>query len=147
MSREIKLRAWRKSINMFMDGFYTPYNCISLGVSEEDLVWMEFTGAFDKNGKEIFEGDIIKRANPRFLKGLSNGKANWVEETWYTYGTVEFFACSFRVAWPDQTDDDLAYLLTNELEVVGNIYENPALLSFLCAEKTEKSNSEPGTNT
>jgi len=67
----------------------------------------EWTGLKDKNGKEIYEGDIIESKNER--KGE------------YRKGVVVFEAEFGSVGW-----------YQDEIEVIGNIYENPELL-----EKTE----------
>lgn len=81
------------------------------------LKLMQYTGLKDKNGKEIYEGDIIKGCNgsinghpwhigPREIKWLNN-KAEFNVPLW---GTLE-----------NQNS-------THWFEVIGNIYENPELL-------------------
>ena len=68
----------------------------------------QFTGLYDKNGKEIYEGDI--------LKAVSKGK-EYVGEVYYD-----------EAQWFGATDY-LYYAVTNSnAEVIGNIYENPYLL-------------------
>ncbi|AUM66340.1 hypothetical protein C0R09_18455 [Brevibacillus laterosporus] len=68
----------------------------------------QYTGLHDKNGKEIYEGDIVLgRSEP-------------------ATGTVEFSRGSIIVDWHGPDIDDLRDY--NEfLEVIGNIYENPEL--------------------
>jgi len=74
----------------------------------------QFTGLYDKNGKEIYEGDILK--------------------TWYGTGVVKFFNGCFYVDGAQKwlTDEEWTDLLcsfgSEELEVIGNIYDNPELL-------------------
>ncbi len=78
-----------------------------------DEYLMQFTGILDKNGKEIYEGDIV------VFDGLSNREDKVVGE-----GEVNFICGAFGV--------DAYYLheLKNtRLEVIGNIYENPDLLN------------------
>lgn len=67
---------------------------------------MQFTGLHDKNGNEIYEGDIIRRLHPAY----SNEKVETVK--W----TNTFSKCGWNIA------------SGKNLEVIGNIYENPELL-------------------
>ena len=78
--------------------------------SEADIILMQFTGLLDKNGKEIYEGDIVKNN----IKDYS--------------GHISFCDGQFIV------EDALGqrYLAKGRLnesdEVIGNIYESPELL-------------------
>ncbi|KKM14928.1 hypothetical protein LCGC14_1701140, partial [marine sediment metagenome] len=77
-----------------------------------ELIWMQFTGLKDKNGKEIFEGDVLQ-INPKGLK----------------YFIVQSFILDTYTLWKM-----IAERLNNpmkkytKIEVIGNIYENPELL-------------------
>lgn len=73
---------------------------------------MQFTGLFDKNGKEIFEGDVIKWS----------GGAGEVK-----FGQGRFYVTDFFIGRQDCPSD--AFSEKAELEVVGNVFENPDLLS------------------
>ncbi|MBQ9093226.1 MAG: hypothetical protein IJY03_04435 [Prevotella sp.] len=73
----------------------------------------EFTGMTDKNGKDIFEGDIIRSVNG---KKKVNGK--WVDNE--AIITVKYDIASFNVS--------CLALVTDSVEVIGNIYDNPELL-------------------
>lgn len=91
--------------------YYLPMSWL-LGDSNE-WKWMQFTGLTDKNGKEIYEGDILD----------ADGKNRWVEWNiggeWSITTKVEN-GRSFRHLGN--------YLYDHKCEVIGNIYENPDLL-------------------
>ena len=66
--RTIKFRMWSKEAKKF---FYNPdvvYDCLKLSQLPAtsdlfpDMVWQQFTGLVDKNGKEIYEGDLLEFA-------------------------------------------------------------------------------------
>ena len=112
--REIKFRAWYENFNeMYIVkgidfqremAYFDKYNYRSI----YDIELMEWTGLHDKNGKEIYEGDIL------------------FEISGEEYFKVVFENGSFRAE-----DDEYSLDLENNAhicEVVGNIYENSELL-------------------
>lgn len=74
---------------------------------QEVSVLMQYTGLKDKNGTEIFEGDIVQIEGPYG----------------YYYRKIEFEKGSFHFGYV--ADGMCDY---KEMEVIGNIYENPHLL-------------------
>lgn len=105
--REIKFRAWDKNKNE-MGEFELSGICANGAVIytdngnefDIDMPIMQYTGLEDKNGKEIYEGDIV-----------DNGHNFPVE--------IEFKSPAF---------EPLARLCSESCEVIGNIHSNPELL-------------------
>ena len=77
-----------------------------------DPVIMQYIGLKDKNGCEIYEGDILK-ANPHGLRD--------------EIGYVTYYDRAF-IAVADGEDYDLLEYMLNIVEIIGNIYQNPELL-------------------
>lgn len=90
---------------------------ITFKCKSDDLVLMQSTGLKDKNGKEIFEGDVAYNG---FRKTIVNyGKQTKEEEFGVISEYVGFnltLACGYPEAVP------------MNYEIIGNIYENPELL-------------------
>ena len=87
----------------------------------ENIELMQYTGLKDKNGKEIYEGDIVKydefwEGDCHYNSGV--GQILWDDEETGFYLTAK-----------DTSFIDLFSLTRNlDAEVIGNIYENPELL-------------------
>lgn len=129
--REIKFRAW-DGLNMYFESTVhsTPY-CLCINLTGElidhaysaneqrdDITLMQYTGLKDKNGKEIYEGDIIGTDDPE-------DPSKYIVE--FIDGA---FACTFIYderkvkVW---LHENLEFLKDINL-VIGNIYENPELV-------------------
>lgn len=81
-----------------------------------EYILMQSTGFVDRNGKEIFEGDIIKYIYPdgeHIIKQIYYSKDN--SQMYYANKNKSFYACFYEI-------------LPEEVEVIGNIYENKELL-------------------
>lgn len=78
---------------------------------------MQFTGLPDKNGKEIYEGDIVRQKFPYDSEDLSN--ENSIE-----IGTVVFNLGQFEI-----NNYPLYICVDFDAEIIGNIHENPELLN------------------
>lgn len=121
-----KFRAWdTTNKEMFKDTFSITESGQVVVVEQEDvmcppdyvfvdnLVIMQSTGLVDKNGKEIFEGDIVKMA-----------KDVYSEPTHYE--VVRHYGGAYRIE-SKQHGCEL-WLRHTDCEVVGNVYENKELL-------------------
>lgn len=86
-------------------------------VIDEDYL-MQSTGIFDKDGVEIFEGDILELKDGDEVIG--NGKLVW--NKWQAVLVVEAIGVEDTTAFNELIDDISSY------RVIGNIYENPELL-------------------
>ena len=89
----------------------------------DNLVIMQSTGLFDRNNKEIFEGDIITNGKDVMCMKRHNTLGFYVEQK----GKVEFIADSSVL---EEFEED-AKEIADILEIIGNIYENPELLEAI----------------
>ena len=123
-----KFRAWLKKeqkmdneidhISWLEDELYCIGDGITYMVLAEDLVLMQSTGLKDKNGKEIFEGDILAVEAD---DGVIILKVSWDDEhALFVIKTKKF---NEEAALAELVDDN-----SYPFEVIGNIYENPELL-------------------
>jgi len=124
--REIKFRFWNGE-SMYTDGPLCPG--FEIFVDTDVLDIMQYTGLHDKNGKEIYEGDILRYI--RFgWRCVGHPEDNTDLVTYYNVIWDEE-ECAFKADNKDMTgslcfNDSRAK--KNEIEVIGNIYENPELL-------------------
>lgn len=120
-----KFRAWLKKrqemdneidhISWLEDELYCIGDGITYMVSAEDLVLMQSTGLVDKNGKEIFEGDILDYKGRKALVRWHGSYASFI------YRFVDELQ-KRKTEWKP------LYLAYMKCEIIGNIYENPELL-------------------
>lgn len=131
--RAIKFRAWEPKYKLFLTDFKYPngHSAIWIKASEGkayhlqfdgesdisyddasfcNVVLQQFTGLLDKNGKEIYEGDIC-----------SNDVAKW--EVVFDRG------CFSAKHIKHNTPTHLALRAIKGIEIIGNIFENPELLT------------------
>lgn len=118
MSREILFRAKRKYNGEWIYGdLQHNGKNIPKWVEGEEIIPEtvgQFTGLTDKNGKKIFEGDIVKV------------KTEYVDETVYF---VAYRDCGFKLIYrPSNGVVNLTNNKSRYIEVIGNIHDNPELM-------------------
>ena len=128
MNREIKFRAWNKEKNIMVYnneddtyGYWDGCRNSNVGMVNEILnskyyeeyEFMQFTGLHDKNGKEIYEGDIVKKTGSI---GIDIGKVIY-EYNGFIVDVMNMDRFYGRV-----------HLLEKFTEVIGNITDKPELL-------------------
>lgn len=111
--REIKFRAWDSIVEKMVGPLHTSIiiSPILTGEFIENVfILLQYTGLRDKNGKEIYEGDLLK---------VNIGGD--IQDDVYEVRSLEELYREFN-------RDDSYYTFT-EVEIIGNIHENPELLT------------------
>ena len=121
MKREIKFRVWDGSQwSYFTVG--QPWTDFMNSVYQDHCLngktFYQYTGLTDKNGKEIYEGDIFQVAlnkvyQVKYLNGISN---------------FEWYGGMFGLWFDDELFFPFDEFAMSNGEVIGNIYQNPELI-------------------
>ena len=131
MKREIKFRAW-DGIRMTQSGIMYNNTTGKLEVPiGSKMKLMEFTGLTDKNGKEIYEGDVVKILYSDWMSKLDSDTRTLDEylNDIAAKGVIEYKDCEFGVKICSDLLDPIHCGRHGFIEVIGNIYENPNILS------------------
>jgi uncharacterized phage protein (TIGR01671 family) len=136
MNRPIKFRAWDREMKLMRTVDAIDWRLKRVRVAETDQVgtWLyfddrkeidlvQFTGIHDKNGKEIYEGDII-------VFRLSSGDQRWMIQ--YVENSMSFVFTkgleteARTIRFQNSRESRLASV--KHFEIIANLYENPELL-------------------
>lgn len=133
MKKEIKFRVWDKHCKYFInfgekywfddDENTITFQCDSVMGDHDDgdrFIFQQFTGLLDKNGKEIWEGDIVFDNVGGYKAKVEWGRQN-NQSCWILVNGVNVENIS---RWANGT-----LMERIDLEVIGNVYENPDLLT------------------
>ena len=127
--REIKFRAWLKETKEMIPVYQIDFNngiinSESAWRMESEYILEQFTGLYDKNGVEIFEGDIVLH---QFGVGYSSKMyASFADGTQRKQAKTIVWNkiyCGYDFLSPPYDDEWL-----QDFEVIGNIHDNPELL-------------------
>jgi uncharacterized phage protein (TIGR01671 family) len=119
--REIKFRAWQDYGEGHRSLLYDRGDLAEFFDATKGDPIMQFTGLKDKNGKEIYEGDILNLHYP--IVGL-----DIKDEYLSLIVVINFDGGSFWFNGGGYTDCNWHFYNSEDREVIGNIYENPELL-------------------
>ena len=131
--REIKFRAWDRIDNKLITDCvrletsagrtYVSVGCVYY--SPDDLLIMQYTGLKDKNGKEIYEGDIVDQGYCQKIAIIE-----WNDGMFFSRRInatdAEFLRESVKC--DEESMTFLVQCRTDDTTVIGNIHENPELL-------------------
>lgn len=137
--KELKFRVWIERYKKYMpislidfepiSGKIVSVEVIATGGDwakfyPEEVILEQYTGLKDKNGKEIYEGDIISEQIDAGMTGI-DGKYSYVVK-WSEY-FCSFIVQTIKTPTGEFLRDEI-YQLNMSREVIGNIHENPELL-------------------
>jgi len=114
--KQIKFRAWDNDNKKMVENVCV-FNGIAYPTPLKDSIGtkvMQFTGFIDKNGKEVYEGDIVQYKF-EFPRGSKHERIY----------NIEFDGCSFRAK-----GCVLSIYEKEKIEVIANIYENPNNIEY-----------------
>ena len=156
--RELKFRAWdkiNKAYTYVTLGDLICGACTETGdkkLSGNEQIWEQYTGLHDETGKEIYEGDVVE-----YVFSVREAEVSVIGEVCFFEGQVAYGMknvkynnqelrrlCDieneragevFCIAGYDNTDEDQTlifaydYFVDDDMEILGNIHENPELLN------------------
>lgn len=132
--REIKFRAWHESAEqMIYPDEHRQSDVLKWMEEGQPVIVMQFTGLKDRNGKEIYEGDVVikKDIDYSITENWEEKDSRWEaplpeNEVDRDLVTLERFRFWLKNESFGYEGEDMKYW--SEYEVIGNIHDNPELL-------------------
>ena len=145
MNNRLKFRVWDKLAERmiyphndnqqhFIIDLNGCFHNLQNGSGGDDYVIQQFTGLTDKNGKEVYEGDIVK-IKRWYLRPFINNKQEIdyqhiegeteVGQVMWGWNSQKYLVSYEHIRYDDSEDFDKS---SHSVEVIGNILENPELL-------------------
>jgi uncharacterized phage protein (TIGR01671 family) len=129
--REIKFRAWVlgkmyevKNLEWDWGHLIITTEGGWIALPDPNAHLLEFTGLHDKNGVEIYEGDVLRYEG--FEGSIDHAEVCWHQG--FLAWMVDDHSGRGMISLCDLNDDDTNQFNSDEVEVIGNIHENPELL-------------------
>lgn len=127
--REIKFRYWHTASKRMAPWQVACKYPMETLLNDKRVILLQYTGLKDKNGREIYEGDIVRRPSPCREDWAGLHEVRWHDGGFFLWGGNPV---GFR-------NGEIFNWYPHNLTVVGNIYENPDLL----AKPGEPASGEP----
>ncbi len=131
--KKIKFRIFNKKIKSYIDIHSSAIMIDELNDLNDNLIVEQFTGLHDKNGKEIYTGDILQ------LKKLDGSVLLYkifCVKGGFAFNTHQddFYKTQIEIYFYESTSDMQNSSFISTLEIIGNIFENPELLENKLAD-------------
>lgn len=127
--REIKFRGWNKTKSCFEKDFSINNNGILTlphnTKTKNTIIVLQYTNLKDKNGVEIYEGDIVEYSSEVYNQSIQDKGVVYFEKGAFCYKNNK------NESWlldECMYDEQQTSVLNSKLKVIGNIYENPELM-------------------
>ena len=125
--KTIKFRIFNKKIKSYIDIHSSAIMIDELNNLNDNLIVEQFTGLHDKNGKEIYTGDILQLKK---LDGIVLLYKIFCVKGGFAFNTHQddFYKPQIEIYFYESTSDMQNSSFISTLEIIGNIFENPELL-------------------